>query len=90
MSEDLSQQQWVFHQAGTWDVEEAPEVQFPAEGRLETSLQEVLDAFILFFLIQQGFGRKLVATVVFVSVQTRQLRGHGNIRIHKLNLIYFN
>lgn len=78
VSEDLSQQQWIFHQTGTWDVQEAPEVQLPAEGRLQAALQEVLHALVLFFLVQQCFGCKLVAAVVFVSIQTRQLRRYIN------------
>lgn len=29
--QDLTQQQWVFHQTGTWNVKEAPEVKFSAK-----------------------------------------------------------
>lgn len=77
VSEDFSQQQRVFHQARARDVQEAPEVQFPAEGRLQASLQEVLHSSVLLLLVQQGFGCKLIAAVVFVGVQTRQLRRHS-------------
>lgn len=88
MSEDLSQQQWVFHQARSWDVQEAPEVQLPAEGRLQAALQEVLHSLVLFFLVQQGFSCKLVAAVVFVGIQTRQLRRHSD-SFYMLKIVIF-
>lgn len=74
VSEDFSEQQRVLDQAGTWDVQETPEVQFPAEGGLQAALQEVLHTPVLLFLVQQSFGCKLVAAVSFVGVQTGQLR----------------
>lgn len=74
VSEDFSQQQRVFHQAWARYVQEAPEVQFPAEGRLQAALQEVLHSSVLLLLVQQGFGCELIAAVVFVGVQTWQLR----------------
>lgn len=74
VSEDFSEQQRVLHQAGTWDVQETPEVQFPAEGGLQAALQEVLHTPVLLFLVQKRFGCKLVAAVSFVGVQTGQLR----------------
>lgn len=74
VSEDLSQQQRVFYQTWTRDVKEAPEVQLPAERWLQTALQEILHPPVLLFLVQQGFGGKLVAAVVFVGIQTGQLR----------------
>lgn len=74
VSEDLSQQQRVFYQTWTRDVKEAPEVQLSAEGWLQTALQEILHPPVLLFLVQQGFGGKLVAAVDFVGVQTGQLR----------------
>lgn len=76
--QDLSQQQWVFHQAWARDVQEAPEVQLPAERRLQAALQEVLDPPVLLLLVQQGFGCQLVAAVLFVTIQTRQLRKHSD------------
>lgn len=78
--EDLPQQQRVFHQPWPRDVQEAPEVKLPAEGRLQTALQEILHPLVLLFLVQQSFGCELVTAVIFVSIQTRQLRRNSKIR----------
>lgn len=71
--QDLPEQQRVFHQAGARDVQEAPQVQLPAEGGLEAALQEVLHSWILLLLVQQRLGGQLLAAVVLVGVQPRQL-----------------
>lgn len=75
VSQDLFEQQWVLDQARARDVQEAPQVQLPAEGRLEAALQEVLHARVLLLLVQQRLGSQLVAAVVLVSVKPWQLEG---------------
>lgn len=69
--QDLPEQQWVFHQPAAGNVKEVPQIQLPAEGRLETTLQEVLDSVILLLLVQQGFGLHLVTAVRSVGGETR-------------------
>lgn len=64
----LFEQQWILDQTGAWDVQEAPQVQLPAEGGLQTALEEVLHPWVLFFLVQQRLSCQLVATVVFVGI----------------------
>ena len=68
VSQYLFEQQWVLDQAGAWNVQETPQVQFPAEGWLKATLQEVLHASVLLLLVQQRLGCQLVAAVVFVGV----------------------
>lgn len=74
--QDLPQQQWVFHHPAAGDVQEVPQVQLPAKGRLEATLQEVLDPPILLLLIQQGFSLHLVTAVRSVGGETGQLQRH--------------
>lgn len=74
MLQDLFEQQWVLDQARAWDVQEAPQVQLPAEGRLKAALQEVLHPSVLLLLVQQRLGCQLVAAVVLVGVKPGQLR----------------
>lgn len=76
MLQDLSEQQRVFHQSTARDVQEVPQVQLPAEGRLETALQEVLHPPILLLLVQQGLGLHLVTAVRCVGGEEGQLQGH--------------
>lgn len=78
--EDLFEQEGVFEQAGAGDVQEAPQVQLPAEGRLQAALQEVLHPPVLFLLVQQGLGRHLVTAVVSVCIQPWQLVGREMYR----------
>lgn len=66
--QNLSEQQWVLDQAGAWNVQEAPQVQFPAERGLKATLQEVLHSPVLFLLVQQRLGCQLVAAVVLVGI----------------------
>lgn len=61
--QDLPEQQRVFHQSAAGDVQEVPQVQLPAEGRLEAALQEVLHPPVLLLLVQQGFCLHLVTAV---------------------------
>lgn len=68
--EDLFQQQGVFDQTGARDVKKAPQVQLPAERRLEAALQEVLHPPVLLLLVQQGLGCQLVAAVFLVGVES--------------------
>lgn len=77
VSQDLFEQQWVLDEARAWYVQEAPEVQLPAEGRLEAALQEVLNPPVLLLLVKQGLGRQLVAAVVPVGIESGQLQGGG-------------
>ncbi len=72
--EDLSQQQRVFDQATAWYVQEAPEVQFAAEGRLQTALEEVVHPMVLLLMVQQCFGCHLVTAVAVVGFKTRELQ----------------
>lgn len=77
--QDLSEQQRVLHQPAARDVQEVPQVQLPAERRLQAALQEVLDPPVLLLLVQQGLGLHLVAAVRRVGGETRQLQGHKHI-----------
>lgn len=74
VSQDLLQQQRVLDQARARNVQEAPQVQLPAEGRLQATLQEVLHPSVLLLLVQQGLGGQLVTAVVLVGVQLWQLQ----------------
>lgn len=78
--QDLPEQQRVFHQSAAGDVQEVPQVQLPAKGRLATALQEVLDPPILLLLVQQGLGLHLVTAVRGVGGETGKLQGHRNTR----------
>lgn len=73
--QDLPEQQRVFHQPAARDVQEVPQVQLPAKGRLETALQEVLDPPILLLLVQQSLSFDLVTAVWSVGAETGQLQG---------------
>lgn len=68
--QDLLEEQGVFDQAAPGDVQEAPQVQLAAEGRLQAALQEILHPPVLLLLIQQGFGCQLIAAVAFVGVES--------------------
>lgn len=76
--QDLPEQQWIFHQPTAGDVQEVPEVQLPAKGRLEAALQEVLHPPVLLLLVQQGFGLDLIAAIWRVGGETGQLHGHAD------------
>lgn len=73
--EDLPEQQRVLHQSTARDVQEVPQVQLPAERRLQAALQEVLHPQILLLLVQQGLGLHLVTAVWSVGVEAGQLQG---------------
>lgn len=81
--EDLSEQQRVLHQSTARDVQEAPQVQFAAEGRLQAALEEVLHPRVLLLMVQQGFGRHLVTAVAVVGVKTRQLQRDRKRHFHE-------
>lgn len=68
--QDLLEEQGVFDQAAPRDVQEAPEVQLAAEGRLQAALQEILHPPVLLLLVQESFGCQLVAAVAFVGVES--------------------
>lgn len=74
MSKNLFQQQRVFDKAASRNIKEAPEIQFSAERRLQTTLEEVLDSWVLFLLIQKSLGCQLVTAVAFVGIQAWQLK----------------
>ena len=80
VSEYLPEQERVLDQPRAWDVQEAPQVQLPAEGRLQAALQEVLHTLVLLLLVQQGLGSQLVAAVHLVGVQTWELWREGTGR----------
>lgn len=69
----LFQQQRVFDQTAAGEIQEVPQVQFAAEGRLLTQTQEMLHSFLLLLLIQQGFGPHLVTAVCHIGFQAREL-----------------
>lgn len=69
--QDLLQQQRVFDQPASRDVQEAPKVELAAERRLKAALQEVLNSPVLLLLVQKGFGCQLIAAVTFVGVEPR-------------------
>lgn len=71
---DLLQQQRVLDQAAARQIQEVPQVQLAAEGRLLTQAQEVLHALLLLLLVQQGFGPHLVAAVGHIGIQAGELR----------------
>lgn len=79
--QDLPEQQGILHQPAAWDVQEVPEVQLPAEGRLEAALQEVLHPPVLLLLVQQGLGLHLIAAVRRVGGETGQLWGQADGRL---------
>lgn len=68
--QDLFQEQRVFDQPTSRDVQKAPKVQLAAERRLEAALKEVLHSPVLLLLIQKGFGCQLIATVTFVGMES--------------------
>lgn len=72
---DLFQQQGVLDQTASGEIQEVPQVQFPAERRLLTQAQEVLHSFLMLFLVQQGFGPHLVTAVCNIGLQARELQG---------------
>lgn len=78
--QDLPEQQRVLDQSAARDVQEVPQVQLPAERRLQAALQEVLHSSILLLLVQQGFGLHLVAAVRRVGGKAGQLQGTHNKR----------
>lgn len=78
--QDLPEQQGVLHQSAARDVQEVPQVQLAAEGRLEAALQEVLHPPVLLLLIQQGFGLHLVTAVRGVGGETGHLPGRAGGR----------
>lgn len=49
---NLLQQQRVLDQAAAGQIQEVPQVQLAAEGRLLTQAQEVLDSLFLLLLVQ--------------------------------------
>lgn len=87
--EDLFEQEGVFEQAGAGDVQEAPQVQLPAEGRLQAALQEVLHPPVLLLLVQQGLGSQLVTAIVSVRIQTWQLEEDRGIMMRSLHILFF-
>lgn len=68
--QDFFEEQWVFDQPTSRNVQKAPEVQLAAERRLEAALKEVLHSPVLFLLIQKRFGCQLIATVAFVGMES--------------------
>lgn len=72
--EYLTKKQWIFDKSAAWDVQKVPQVQLATEGRLQTTLQEVVHPVVLLFMVQQGFCGHLVTAVAVVGVQTGQLR----------------
>lgn len=85
VSQYLLKQQWILDQARARDVQEAPQVQLPAKGRLEAALQEVLHPPVLLLLVQQRLGCQLVAAVVLVGVEPRKLQGRREL----VKLLFF-
>ena len=71
----LFQQQGVFDQTAPREIQEVPQVQFPAERRLLTQAQEVLHPLLQLLLVQQGFSPHLVTAVCNVGLQARKLQG---------------
>lgn len=77
----LFQQQRVFDQTAPREIQEVPQVQFPAERRLLTQTQKLLHPFLLLLLVQQGFGPHLVTAVCNIGLQARELwSGTGKIK----------
>lgn len=50
--ENLTQQQWIFDKPAARDVQKVPQVQLATEGRLQTTLQEVVYPVVLLFMVQ--------------------------------------
>ncbi len=71
----LFQQQGILDQTAAWEIQEVPQVQFPAERRLLTQAQEVLHSFLVLFLVQQGFSPHLVTAVCNIGLQAGELQG---------------
>lgn len=82
----LFQQQGVFDQTAPREIQEVPQVQFPAERRLLTQAQEVLHSFLKLFLVQQGFSPHLVTAVRNIGLQARELQGGRGQGQRKINL----
>lgn len=72
----LLEKERILEEARAGDVQEAPQVQLPAERRLQAALEEVAHAPVLLLLVQQRLGRQLTAAVLAVCVQTWQLHTH--------------
>lgn len=70
----LLQQQGVFDQTASREIQEVPQVQFPAERGLLAQTKEVLNLFLVLFLVEQGFGPHLVTAVRNVGLQARELQ----------------
>lgn len=70
----LFQQQRVFDQTASREIQEVPQVQFPAERRLLTQAQKVLHSFLVLLLVQQGFGPHLVTAICNIGLQARKLQ----------------
>ena len=73
----LFQQQGVFHQAAPREIQEVPQVQFPAERGLLAQAQEVLHSLLLLLLVQQGFSAHLVTAVRNIGLKARKLQRGG-------------
>lgn len=73
----LFQQQGVFDQTASREIQEVPEVQFPAEWRLLTQAQEVLHSLLVLLQVQQGFCSYLVTAVCNIGLQARELHRKG-------------
>lgn len=69
----LFQQQRVFDETAPGEIQEVPQVQFPAEWRLLTQAQKVLHSFLVLLLVQQGFSSHLVTAVCNIGLQARKL-----------------
>lgn len=76
----LFQQQGVFDQAASREIQKVPQVQFPAKRRLLTQTQELLHSLIVLFVVQQGFGSDLVTAVCNVGLQAGELRSKGRVQ----------
>lgn len=61
--EDLPEQQGVFDQPAPGYIQEVPQVQLPAEGRLQAALQEVVHPVVLLLMVQQSLGCHLITAV---------------------------
>ena len=76
----LFQQQGVFDQTASREIQEVPQVQLPAERRLLAQAQEVLHSLLVLLLVQQGFGPHLVTAVCNIGPQARELqRGRAGV-----------
>lgn len=71
--QNLLQQQRVLDQTAARNIQETPEVQLPAEGRLQAALKEILHSLVLLLLIQERFCCQLITAVFFVFIEPWQL-----------------